>query len=53
MVFYACLKAMDIGIGCIIKATKDMCIMDVGKKTNMDFDVFDDIRYRDFETTSN
>lgn len=44
---------MDIGIGCIIKATKDMCIMDVGKKTNMDFDVFDDIRYRDFETTSN
>ncbi len=44
---------MDIGIGCIIKVTKDMCIMDIGKRTNMDFDVFDDIRCRKFKTTSN
>ncbi len=44
---------MDIGIGFIIKATKDMCIMDIGKRTNRDFDVFDDIRCRKFKTTSN
>lgn len=44
---------MNISIGCIIKATKDMCIMDISKKTNRDFDVFDDIRCREFKTTSN
>jgi hypothetical protein len=53
MVFYACLKTMDIGIGCIIKATKDMCIIDISKKTNRDFGVFDDIKYREFKLTSN
>ncbi len=44
---------MDIGIGYIMKATKDMCIMDIGKKANGDFDMFDAIRYREFKTTSN